>query len=175
MRSFSNYPHGQNRPDLGEVICYQSNQRKVMRNKTCIFHPYSSLLGLISLLYSLPLPPQWQRRRGMEVVVHSSHVVSAAPSSSGRGLLAPFSFFSSVLSSVLASTGLPKSLLQSGLPTASLHLMGIPLLWAEVSPWAAGDFCSTVVPQGHSYLTLVCTTGCWLISQLLCLEHLLLH
>jgi len=81
---------------LGEIyfISYQSSQSKVKRNKNqskkhLPLTP-SFYLGSASLPGSLLPSPKQCRGTGSGVAVSSAHVVSAAPSSSGGGLLTLF-------------------------------------------------------------------------------------
>jgi len=93
-RSLTSYCQGQNRLNLGRkesLIYHQSNQNRIMRNKTkslITFPPPlpSSPAQLQSQFLSL-LPPMGAGGQGMGIMVSSSHAVSAAPSSSGGGLL----------------------------------------------------------------------------------------
>jgi len=91
-RSPTNYHHGQNNMNLGRkgsLIHHQSNQSRIMRNKTRssnTFPPRPPFLPGLSFTPVSLLPPP-ARCRGMGVTVCSSHVVSAAPSCSGGGLL----------------------------------------------------------------------------------------
>ena len=85
--------HRQNR--LGEInlIYYQSNQSRIMRNKlessnTFPPPPPSSWAWLHSQ-FSLPPASKWHRSMGNGLAVSSSHI-SAIPSSSGAGLLTLF-------------------------------------------------------------------------------------
>jgi len=91
-RSLTNYCHGQNRLDLGKInITSQIKLEYILRNRTrsykhlpptLPFFPGSASLPFLSLL-----PLSDAEGQGMVVAVRSSHVVSAAPSSSGEGLL----------------------------------------------------------------------------------------
>jgi len=85
--SLTNYCHRQNRLNLGRkgsLIYHQSNQSRIVRNKTRSSNTFPPPLPSSRL----PLPlPSGTGGWGMGVEVSSSHVVSATPSSSGGGLL----------------------------------------------------------------------------------------
>ena len=65
-----------------------------MRNKTRSQYtftlPFPSSPAQLHFQYSLTPPPRWCRRQAMGLAVSSPHIVSAAPSSSGEGLLTLF-------------------------------------------------------------------------------------
>jgi len=73
-------------------------------------------------------------------MVSSSHVVSAAPSSSGGGLLTLFPAPAWVPH---RATGPARSLLQHGLPMESQPASGIHLLWRGVLHRLQGNLCSS--------------------------------
>ena len=96
-RPLTSYCHGQNRLNLGRkgsLIHHQSNQSRIVRNKTKSlntlpptppFFPGSASLPFLHLL-----PPSGAAGWGMGVTVSSLHVVSDTHSSSGGGLLTLF-------------------------------------------------------------------------------------
>jgi len=127
-RSLINCRHGQNRVNSGRngsLIHHQSNQSRIVRNKTRssnTFPPTTPFfLGSTSLpfLYLLP-SPSGAGVQGMGIMVSSSHVVSAAPSSSGGGLLTLFPCSS--IRSLSQETVLHKLLQHGPFPwAAALH------------------------------------------------------
>ena len=67
-RSLINYCLGQNRIDLGKLLYYQSNQSKIMRNKTKSSNHLPPIppffMGSTSLLIFSTSSPQWCRGTG---------------------------------------------------------------------------------------------------------------
>jgi len=170
-RSLSSYCHGQNRLSLGKMklIYCQSNQSRVVRkeNLNNTFPPPlpSSQAQLHSQFLNI-LPSSSTGGQGMGVMLSSSCVVSAAPSSSGGGLLTLFPCSS--VGSLPRETVLHELLqlspaygvqsfrnrpLQFGTPMGSRPSSGIHLLLRGVLHGLQVDICSTVDLhglQGHS-------------------------
>ena len=135
-----------------QLIYRQSNQSRIMRNKTKSLKTPSSHPSLLPRLnfthnFLYLLPTSGAGGRGVGVVVSSSHFVSAAPSSSGGGLLtlSPCSSVGSlprqtVLHVLLQRESFPQAavlheLLQRGSPTGSQVLPANLLQRGLLSPW----------------------------------------
>jgi len=127
-RSLSNYCHRQSRLNLGRkgsLIHHQLNQSMIIRNKTRSYNnfppPLPSSQAQLHSCFSASSPsPSGTEGRGMGVTVSSSHVVSAAPSSSGGGLFTLF--LGSRMRSLSWETVLHKLLQPESFPcAAALH------------------------------------------------------
>jgi len=129
-----------NQSQLGEnsLIYYQSNQSRVIRNRTTsrkrLPPPLPSSRAQLRSPFLCLLPPSGAGGRGMGVAISSSHAVSAAPSSLRGGLLALFPC-SSVGS--LPRQTVFHELLQRGSPAGS------PALPANLLR------CGLLSPRGH--------------------------
>jgi len=127
-RSLTNYRHRENRLNFrrkGSLIHHQSNQRRIVRNKIRSSNTFPPSLpssqAQIHSCFSTSSPPQVaQGDREWGLRVSPSHVVCAAPSSSGGGLLTLF--LCSSVRSLSQETVLHKPLQRESFPrAAALH------------------------------------------------------
>ena len=181
-RSLTNYCHGQYRLNLGRkgsLIHHQSNQSRIVRNKTRSKNtfppPLSSYWAQLHSHFSASSLPSGTGGQGMGVAVSSPHVVSAALSSSGGGLftLCPCSSMGSlsqetVLHELLQRETFPRAvalhelLQRASIPRGAVLQEQVASAWVPhgvTSPASKPALAWAPLSMGPQFLPVACSSA----------------